>query len=388
MIAHKSRSTLSLVFLILVAAPSARAQFSGTLKGDRLILTQFMFTGPVTIDNNGSGGAFRVQYGTGFPSEYLVANSLTLILLDNSDPSLTIDFDAPVIRDVTLDVGGGPRQIDFVGSSNVIGGNLEVLAEGGDQVVELAVNAGLRTADLAIDLGAGFDVVDEDDNDVTVVGDLLFRGVNSFQNGGTMLVVGDAAVKSSGEAESMVFDDDSSMTIMGDFEFVGGPGRDEVSLDGAGGAGTLIGGNLKMNLKGSIGGAQSLDLPNAKVCGDVIVKASGLSTDSFLMHPATSVSGKIVVDLGKGQNDATFAGRCAGDHVSYKGGGGGDVVTLDLDARGAIVKILTGGGVDTLVLGASANLSKLTADFGGGFDFFSDSLGDPYPFKVKFKNYP
>ena len=122
--------------------------------------------------------------------------------------------------------------------------------------MELAVNAALTTGgNLDIDLGVGNDVVDEDGRDLTIKGNLIFRGVNSFENDGTMLVVGNATAKSHFETQTTQFDDDASMTILGNFNFTGGNGRDEVLLNGA--AGTWIGGNVKIDLRGNtVGGTQ------------------------------------------------------------------------------------------------------------------------------------
>jgi len=388
MSAPKTISILSFAALTFASLPTAHATFSSKIKGDRLILTQTADSGAVVLDNNGGGGAFRVtDAGT---TTFVVANSVTLILLDNSNTSLTIDFDNPVVRDVRVDVGKGVRQINFTGSSNVMGGHLEILGTNGAQTVELGVNAGLQTADLTIDLGIGFDIVEEDNSNTTVIGDMLFRGVNFFENNGEMLVTGDVVVNVAFEPESTQFDDDNNMTLMGNFTFVGGPGRDEITLNGVGTTGTVISGDVKIDLKGSSSGTQFAlpNLPKTRIGGDLIVKAGKSPSDSFGLNPSAIVGGRIMVDLSNGVNDAVFAGRGGGKPITYKGGSGIDTVTFGMVTRGSTVKINTGSGADIFNLNAGTNVNKLTVNLGGGVDNFVDAFGDPKPFKFKIKNLP
>ena len=104
---------LAVVALALASLPTATATFTSSVSGDRLILTQTVDSGAAVVDNNGGGGAFRVIEGG--VTTFVAANSLEVILLNNSNVSLIIDFDNPVVRDVIIDLGNGARALDFSG---------------------------------------------------------------------------------------------------------------------------------------------------------------------------------------------------------------------------------------------------------------------------------
>jgi len=386
----RNRIVLLLVALLaLTALPNASAAFSSSVAGDRLILTQTADDGLVSIDNNGAGGEFRVLEGVG-TTTFVAANSLEVLLLDNSHPFLALKFDNPVVRDVVVDFGNGSRAVSCTGTSNTIGGHLELLGGTGDQTVELAVNAPLSTGgDLRIDLDVGHDIVDEDDRDLTIGGDLLFRGVNSFENDGTMLVVGNVDVRSNFENQESFFDDDQSLTVLGNFRYKGGPGRDRVFLNGE--AGSFFGGNVKIDAgDGPLAGGEQLLWVNSntRIAGNLTFTARNSQEDSFDSLSGTIVGGDIVINLGKGANEAAIRGRCAGSQISYKGGNGLDSVTCDLLGRETLVKLQTAGGADTVTLENSTNVRKLIIDFGSGVDTFNDLFVLPKPFKTKLKNLP
>lgn len=389
MLHHRTTVRLAVALVAACALPTASATFISSVQGDRLILTQTSDLGAVVVDNNGAGGAFRVIEGG--VTNFVAANGLEVIMLNNGSQLLTIDFDNPVIRDVVIDVGNGTRMINFTGASNTVRGFLEIRGGAGDQTVELAVNAPLKTGgDLNVDLGIGNDIVDEDGNNLTIGGNLLFRGVNRFENNGTMLVTGDATVRTNFETQDTLFDDDQSMTILGNLDYKGGDGRDEVTLNGT--TLTLIGGNVKLDARGhsSGGGAQYLWIngANTRIGGNLTVKARNSARDDYQSISGAIVGGNILVDLGPGANEADFFSSCGGSSVVYKGGAGVDEVVCDLQGRNATVKIMTEGGADFITLDPSSNLRKLFVDGGAGVDSYTDNFGGPTPFKRKLKNLP
>lgn len=370
-----------------ITAPAASAAFTSKLKKGVLTLEQTANNGQVTIDNNGPNGAFRVlEVGT---TTFQVADSLVVVLLDNSDPILNVDFDSKVIRDVSLELGNGQRQVNFVGANNTMGGTLTIMAGAGDQVVELAVSAALDLEGaLNAQLGKGFDTVDNDNNAVTVTGDMTFIGVNEFESNGVFLVIGDVHMRTTNENQTSRFDVDAGgTTILGNFEFIGGKGRDEVLLND----GAVIGCNVDIELGDGpmAGGTQFGWINGAEIGGDVTVKAGNSDRDDFNSASGTTfVGGRVKVALGPGPNEADFFGRYGGPSVSYKGGHDVDTVFVAVQGRTTNVDIDLGKGADILNLQAQTSVKRLTVDFGKGVDTYNDSYGDPKPFKTKLKSLP
>ena len=204
-----------------------------------------------------------------------------------------------------------------------------------------------------------------------------------------MLVVGNVDVRVSFETLQTDFDNDTVMTILGNFNFKGGPGVDLVQLNGTS---MQISGDLTVDLRGgTVGaGAQTMRLndPGCRVGGNLTVKSRSSDLDTFLGSTGQAVGGTIKIDLGPGNNAAQLVGLCSGSLVSYKGGNDVDTVTCDLRARRPTVKIKTRGGDDTITLVNTTNVRKLTIDGGGGADTLNDGFVGPKPFKTKIKNVP
>ena len=129
MLIHKNAIRWAVAVLAISAPPTASATFTSSVSGDRLILTQTVDSGPVVVGNNGAGGAFQVIEGGA--TTFVVANSLKVIMLNNSNLSLIIDFDNSVVRDVIIDLGNGARALDFSGTDNTIGGFLKIIGGSG-----------------------------------------------------------------------------------------------------------------------------------------------------------------------------------------------------------------------------------------------------------------
>jgi len=378
------------LLLMLACSSSAHAAFSFSFVGGTLTLTQSTDDGNITIDNNGAGNAFQTNDGSGLVT-YVAATNVVIDLLPNTTNQLDFDLDNAHTGFVTLNLGDGARDMNLTGTSNSIGGNLSINAGTDAQVLEIGVNSGLTVGgSMSIDLGVGFDTVDEDNNNIDITADMNFIGVNDFENGGTMNVGGNVVVDTSFEVEDTKFDDDATMTIIGNLTYTGGDGRDEVTLNGVA-AGTSIGGNVIINVgDNTTGGNQFLflNLPNTSVGGDLTATStSSINLDSFALHPTTTVGGVIMVDLGDGSNDASFAGTNAGTTGSYQGGSGIDNVTMFVSGPAMDFTVQLLGAVDSFTLGGGTVLNSLSVDFGcGNDDVFVDGLGTPYPFPVTLRN--
>ncbi len=347
------------------------------LAGMSLTSTQVSASGPVTIDNNGTAGAIRfIDGGT---TELTPVTHLIVNLLNGPGTDLDVDLDNALTGDLTLNLGDGARALNLTGSNNSIGGNLTVTAGTDAQTVEVAVNNNLTVGgNASFDLGTGNDTVDEDTNDITITGNLEFTGVNQFENGGMMTVGGNVSVDNSGETESSQFNDDTTLSISGNFTYLGGNGDDAVLLTGAGG--TDIGGTVYVDLGDNVlGGTQtvSFNAPGGSVGGTLtVISTSTTNPDTFVAFPTTSFGGDISVDLGGGQNDAIFAGVFGGSDVTYTGGSGMDNVTYFMSGNPANLMVNLGLGDDLFSLfGGLTQLTALNVDFGGGNDTFVNNYG-------------
>ncbi|MGI9516827.1 MAG: beta strand repeat-containing protein, partial [Pirellulaceae bacterium] len=343
-----------------------------------LTSTQLSDVGDLTIDNNGTGDSF--QFINGGTVEVAPAANLAVTLLDGTS-MLDVDLDNAHTGDLTIDVGNGDRAVNFTGTSNSIGGNLHLTADTGSQVVELAVNADLGVGGHAnIDLGADADVVDEDNNNISITGDLDLVGVNFFENGGTMNVGGNVLVDNSGESLLSFFDDDATMSIIGSFTYLGGSGADQVTMNGL--ASTSIGGNALVNLGDNAGIANQVawfDAAGSSVAGSLTVTSTAATNiDNFVGNSAATFGGDIDIDLGDGNNDANIIGVFGGDDVTYNGGSGTDSVTFGTTGNPADVFINLYGDDDsfTLLAGASIDPTTLEVDFGTGDDTFINLYGN------------
>ena len=398
----KSLFVLFIASTALLTTPAAQAAFSGVVNGGTLTLTQTVDDGAITVDNNGAGDAFRTTDGSG-TSTFAAATHVIVNLLDSTGNTLDFDLDNAHSGDVSLNLGDGARDANFIGTGNSIGGNLLVTGGTDAQAIEVGVNANLGvTGSLTFDLGTGLDTVDEDNSDISVGTDWNFTGVNFFENGGTMTVGGNVVVDTTFETEDTLFDDDATMTITGNFTYTGGDGRDEVTMNGVAG-GTSVGGDAVVHVgDNTTGGNQFIffNLPNSSVAGSMTATSTATTTlDSYAEHPSGSIGGNVSVDLGGGPNDAVFAATHGGSTLSYTGGddidnvaygpttsnhaatlsvGGGDNnLTLTNSISGSLT-INAGSGVDN-VLVAAAPFSvggALTANLGMGSDNFDESNND------------
>ena len=366
--------------LVLGLASQASGTFTSKLKRGKLSLTQTVDSGAATIDNNGAGGSFRViEAGT---TTFSTANSLVVKLLDGSSTNLSIDLDQPLQGQLVLDLGDGTRAVNFIGSSNTIHGKLEIQAGSGSQTIELSVNHDLLVERGAtIDLGEGDDIVDNDLFDVTILGNLVMRGVNRWENNGYLLVDGDLSVHTDMESVFSDFDNDTTLIVLGDFTYVGGDAVDQVQLN----ATTFIAGNVTVDAGN---GNLTMNFNSNTTFGGKLKVKSGSGNCSLNTAAQARFGGSISIKMGPGANNIGLLGTYLGKQITIRGGEDGDVVNWNARAGGTRLKCNLKGGADTFTLNAGADLKSLTVDFGSGVDSFNDGIGLPYPFKTTIKNLP
>lgn len=346
---------------------------------NQLTSTQIADQGSVSFDNGAPGQAFRVMHGAG-TSVITAADNLVVNLLDNSG-NVVVELDNAHAGDVEVNLGNGSRNLQFTGTNNSITGNLNVNAGTGDQNVHWSSNNHLAVGgNVSVNLGSGNDTVDEQGNDTNIAGFLSFVGVNVFENNGSMTVGGNLTVDNSGQTANNIFDDDATMNIGGNFNYTGGDGRDDITLNGVVG-GTTIGGNAIIDVGANVSGGTQLIWFNSalsNVTGSLNVTSSdGTNSDSFRGDAGATFGGNIDVDLGDGTNEAIITGIFGGSSIDYMGGTGADTVTLGTTGNSAQVDIQLGAGDDSLdILAGTQITSPLFVDFGTGDDTFVNGLGD------------
>jgi hypothetical protein len=355
---------------------------------DTMIVTQLIDTGDIIIDNNGgpaTGIDWQVLTALGGVAPTNHAETLIVNMLDNTGNKVTLDLDNPVIAFLTLNLGDGDRVVEFTGESNNPLRDLNINADLGNQHIELSVNAALAVATLNIDLGMGYDSVDDDANNLTLSEDLIFRGVNLFENDGFLSVGRNVLIDSLAEMEENIFASNGQMFVAGTFTYDGGTGRDELRLNGAGGTtlsmSTFI--DLGQNL---FGGTQYalLNHPSTFLGGPLTVLSdSEASPDVFETHPGGSFTGNILVDLAGGTNTAVITGNFSGSSISYTGGAGEDHVTFGTTGNPANFNATLGQGNDTFTLLAGASIaSPFIVNFGDNADTFINHYG-PFDFNAE-----
>jgi hypothetical protein len=362
-----------------------------TVGDDRMNLVQLINTGNVTIDNNGgrSGIDWRVITPLGSPAATTQASNLVVDLLPNTGNNLYMDLDNPVLAFLTLNVGDGARNIEFIGLSNNPLRDLIITAGAGNQNVRLSVNAPLAVASLNVDLGAGFDSVFDDQNNLILTQDLIFRGVNHFENQGNLTVSRHVVIANDADNLDILFANNSFMFVGGNFTFFGGTRRDVLRLNGAGG--TSITGTTTIDLGVNTGpGTQQVLLDNALNSFGLslqVTSPNATTPDEFRLDPAAALGGNVRVDLGGGQNTALIVGVFNGFFVQYAGGSGVDDVTFGTTGGAAEFTATLGAGNDKLTLLATAVIApkKLDVDFGGGVDTFINLYG-PFNFDAALRN--
>lgn len=355
--------------------------FSFGFDGATLFLNQTMDDGIVMVDNDGPGNAFRVTDGSG-TNTFLAAPSVVINLLDGTGQSLELKLNQAHTGNVALNLGDGDRNVEFSGTMNAIGNSLFVTGGNGNQTIGLAKYQTLTVdGNLRIDLGNGDDRISDTSAGIDVGGNWNFFGVNDFENEGIMNVLGDVTIDSRGEVETTIFDDDWTMSIGGNFTFLGGDGRDEITLNGTNATGSSIGGNAFIQLGGSTGsGAQYVyfNYESSSIGGALNVNSTNqLSSDIFQMVAGSSVGQNLNLNLGGGGNSAYLAGEVGGNYVGYVGGSGRDRVDYNLTGNDAFVNATLGAGDDAFMLRDQAKINLgLRVQFGGdASDQFINELG-------------
>lgn len=362
--------------------------FFYTAGDNTMIANQLTNTGDVIVDNNGGpvtgidwqfftadGGAAPLNH-----SETLVVN-----MVSNTGNRLSMDLDNPVLAFITLNVGDGDRVVDFIGDSNNPLRDININGNLGDQFVQLSQNAGLAVASLRVNLGEGFDTVDDNFNNLMLSEDMVFSGINLFEHDGVVSIGRNVFIDTLAEVGENVWATNNQLFVAGTFNYDGGSGRDELRLNGTGG--TTLTQAVDIDLGDNVfGGTQStlLNGPSTFLGSSLTVEMAGAtSPEVFELTPAATISGNIFVDMGDGENTASITGFLGGSEVTYSGGSGVDNVTFGTTGNAArfTATLFDGDDVFTLLAGSSI-ASPFVVNFGDNNDTFINNYG-PFDFDAE-----
>ena len=348
-----------------------------TAINDRLVMNQLADTGDLIVDNDGGAGTdWRAILGIGGESTITTASNLVLNLLPNTGNNLEVDLVNPVLSSIEINVGDGDRNIEFTGISNNPLRDITITAGAGDQFVDLSVNQPLGVATLSIDLGMGFDTVEDSTDALIVDEDLFLIGVNQFEHTGIISVFRDFVVDTSFENQDTLISAGGSLFVGQDFLYTGGNGADQLLLNGAGGS--VIRETAIVDLGSGLANDQTLDVSNAEFRVGLDVSSSNTSSvDNFISNDNSVFFTDLSIDLDGGTNNAVIDGTLNGTSVNYAGTFGVDTVTYGLGGAPANLNVSLGSNDDVfnLLAGASIN-SPLTIDFGTGDDVFNSTFGE------------
>ncbi len=221
-------------------------------------------------------------------------------------------------------------------------------------------------------------------------------------------VDGDATVKALGGSFAASMEGD----LGGNFKFSAGPtASSSVGIYGS------VGGNAKIDLGGSskssanffvggfvggfIGDFTYEGGPAAEIGGSLTVTSTaGTNTvtvgsaskgsfgdTSYEFDYAAAIAGSVKIDLGNGTNSFSVTSLPQseiGGKVTYQGGSGKDVVTINGQADYALA-VNTGGGDDTVAFGTDARVGSAVIDFGKlpGVKVWTPPAVIDFPLKLK-----
>ncbi len=351
---------------------------------DSLNIVQVADLGNVAIDNNGPGNTIQLD-SDGGSYEITPSSHLRLNLLPNSSLDVAIDLGAPLAGDLTLSLKSGDRDVYFAGASNVVQGDLRIVAADGNQNIHLAENANLSvTGDMVVNLRDGTDMLIDGGNEIHVGGNMILRNVDHLEVANLLVVGGNMTMVSHWYTQDTRLDNDGQLQINGRFTYLGSDGADDVLLSGNVTIGDEIYIDLGDNLTAGLG--QDVVLANGFAAAGRVTIHGGTSVagNTMVTDANTMIGGDFIVDfsLATTPNTAIFSGVYGGDYGTYRGGQARDQVSFDAQAEDMEWASLLHGGDDEYVLGMNTHLLNKYLDFGIGTDQFLDEHIEIFPISV------
>lgn len=363
----------------------AHATVVASITDSKLTLRQTTSSGPIRISNDTTFGDLRITEGS-TDTEFPARRSVTIELLDDSGDVLKIDLARPLIGRLRIDLGDGDRALQFIGTANVVGKDLVILAGEGIQTIDLAVNAPLLVGDdLIVSLGDDFDSIDNGDHAMTIIGDCTLERVNQFENDGLLTIGGDLTFRAEFESSPLLTNqlaNHGALSVAGDLVVTTAAEPTTIELDQP----THVGGNVNIAFGAGTAANEVALHGKVRILGDVAVASLSAGPDRVTAEGTAAIGGDIAITVGDGANVLSLFGELASSSIVFVGGNDPDTVTLAANAPNAKCDVATKDGIDLLELRSIAVFDKLFVNFGGGADTFVDEIGPPYPFPVTLKN--
>ncbi len=350
--------------------------FMSVFDGTTLEITQTADDGVVTIDNNGPGGEFQVSDFAGTSTFGPVADNVVVNLLDGSD-AVGVQLDNVHEGGLAINMGNGNRLLSFFGSENSIGGDLQISAEGGQQILDLTSTNPLDVGgNLRIDTGVLEDTWFANEL-VTVGQDVVVQNLDAIQiNEG--LVTNDVTVNNSNHFFENVFElrsGSNNVELTGDLTYFGNNDPDQIELSDV-----VVDGAVNFSLgDGFTAGAenQRFFVEGTNHFGSLNVESGDTTNiDSVVITFAssTTIAGDLNVDVGAGLNSVFLRLSSIDGDVLYSGGDDMDSFQLFVDSAGdSNYQAELFGGNDNVELNVFESLSHVFIDYGEGNGFFSSS---------------
>ncbi len=346
---------------------------------DKRVLAFLGFFDGVTlqIDQTTNGGDAQIENLTGVwratdndgVFTFVAAQNVRLQMQNNTLGQVDFQVEVEHLGNVDIRLGDGARELFLSGALNEIGGNLDITAGTGDQTINLGPNAApIIHKNMSADLGSGYNIILNNDNLLTVDGNLTLKKVNEFHYSlqvglpGPPVTGGDVLIDNQGHnADEAQLIPNGGGTIERDFTYYGSTNIDRVDLD------SLV---IRRNVNIDLG------LGNPFFGNSQWVNILG------------SVDGNITVaaDDSNLGNQIDFLGTFNGNTVTYTGGDLVDIVTYTFAGTQADVFADLGGGPDEFILNVQVNYLEI--DFGNDpIDVFTNNVLEKFLFNFKFYGY-
>ena len=138
-------------------------------------------------------------------NEITTASNLNVAMGDNNLGSFDFYLEHQLNGDLSIDLGDGPRKVDFLGANNTINGGFSLVAGDNNQELYLDTFAGLSVAGTTtIDLGAGDDLV-QINNLASFSDNVSLIDVNRIDLVGELSTKGDLNIDVSNDTDTLLF---------------------------------------------------------------------------------------------------------------------------------------------------------------------------------------
>ena len=315
-------------------------------------------------------------------NDITTTSNLDVSMADNNLGSFEFYLEHQLPGNLRIDIGNGPRSIDFLGSENRVNGDFTLTAgEGTQRFYPDTISGFIVDGSGTIDLGeTGEDLIEI--NSITSFAEgLNLIDVNEVDMIGRLRVNGNLNIDVTDDTETLLFHVQDRIDVHGDMNVTGSElVAERLWFDAV--SDSVIHGRLNADFGANDAAANSqFIILNSKMTleSGLTLSATGVgSTDFIRTDIGSEISGDIFVDLGDGTNIGNFAHEVTGGEIlQFVSGNGNDEVILRTNGLQMSYNVVAGGGDDIFTLEPSVNIGEmLRVDFGGGDDEFANLKGE------------